>query len=351
MAFEQPMSQPQPERRPSRGVAPTDQIELTGPKKVAALLLSMDKKIASRLLKHFDEDDIKLIAQTATDLGSVSKSTLDTLVEEFANSLRNGGDLLATANEVEQLLSGVVSADQIAEIMSQVRSKSLQSIWIKLGEVPEMSTAQYLAKEHPQVSALVLSRTPPSYAAASLKMLPNTLRNEIMRRMLALKAVHERPIQLLEGALKEELLYKSAKNAGPTIHARLADIINKMDRKQMDEILSDLDQHRPKEAEMVRGLLFTFDDLLRLSPTALVTLFDGVPADRTIAALFGAEPRMINVVLEATPARARRMIEQELATGKRPSAKEIQKARRAIADAAMEMLEKGVIEIGTTEEE
>jgi flagellar motor switch protein FliG len=341
----------QAERRSRDVDATAEQVELTGPKKVAALLLAMDKKVASRLLKHFDEDDIKLIAQTATDLGAVTKNTLDALIEEFAMSLRTGGDLLATAHEVEALLSGVVPPEQIAEIMSQVRSKSLQSIWIKLGEVPELSTAQYLAKEHPQVSALVLSRTPPAYAAASLKMLPTPLRNEIMRRMLALKIVLERPIQLLEGAVKEELLYKSAKNTGPTIHARLADIINKMDRKQMDEILTDLDEHRPKEAEVVRGLLFTFDDLLRLSQPALVTLFDGIPADRTITALSGAEPRMIELVLEATPARARRMIEQELTTGKKATAKEIQKARRAIADAAMEMIEKGIIEIGSGEEE
>ena len=329
----------------------SDADQLTGPKKVAALLLCMDRKVATRLLKHFDEDDIKIIAQTATDLGAVSKHTLDGLIEEFALHLRTGGDLVASAIEVEQLLSGVVPPDQIAEIMSQVRSKSLQSIWIKLGEVPEMSTSQYLAKEHPQVSALVLSRTPPAYAAAALKTLPTPLRNEIMRRMLSMKVVLEKPIQLLEGALKEELLYKSAKNSGPTIHARLADIINKMDRKQMDEVLTDLDEHRPKEAELVRGLLFTFDDLAKLAKPALVTLFDAVPPDRTITALAGADQKMREMVLEAIPARARRMVEQELATGKKPQSKEIQKARRAIADTAMELIEKGLIELGTTEEE
>lgn len=345
------MTQAQAERRSSRGDDSERQQDLSGPKKVAALLLSMDKKIAARILKHFDEDDIKLIAQTATDLGAVTKDTLDALIEEFAQHLRSGGDLIATAHEVEALLSGVVPPEQIADIMTQVRSKSLQSIWIKLGEVPELSTAQYLTKEHPQVSALVLSRTPPAYAAAALKMLPPQLRNDIMRRMLAMKIVLERPIQILEGAVKEELLYKSAKNTGPTIHARLADIINKMERKQMDEILTDLDQHRPKEAELVRSLLFTFDDLAKLSQAALVTLFDGVPADRTITALFGAEPRMIEMILEATPTRARRMIEQELESGKKASTKEIQKARRAIADAAMEMIEKGIIEVGNTEED
>jgi flagellar motor switch protein FliG len=343
------MTQAQPERRERK--SDTEPDKLSGPKKVAALLLSMDRKVATRLLKHFDEDDIKLIAQTATDLGAVSKTTLDELIEEFALNLRTGGDLLATADEVEQLLSGVVPPDQIAEIMSQVRSKSLQSIWIKLGEVPESSTSQYLAKEHPQVSALVLSRTPPAYAAAALKSLPPQLRHEIMRRMLALKMVLDIPIKLLEGALKEELLYRSAKNSGPTIHARLADIINKMERKQMDEILSDLDQHRPKEAEVVRSLLFTFDDIAKLSKPSLITLFDSIPADRVIIALQGTDSSLRDMVLESVPGRARRMIEQELATGRRMQSKEVQKARRAIADAAMEMIEKGIIELAGGEEE
>src|ERR1044072_245099 len=110
------MTQPQPERRPNKSEPAPE--KLRGPKKVAALLLSMDRHVATRLLKHFDEDDIKLIAQTATDLGAVNKTTLDELIEEFAMSLRTGGDLLATADEVEALLSGVVPPEQIAEIMS-----------------------------------------------------------------------------------------------------------------------------------------------------------------------------------------------------------------------------------------
>ena len=41
---------------------------LSGVEKVAALLLAMDKKTAARVLKQFEPDDIKLMAQTATDL-------------------------------------------------------------------------------------------------------------------------------------------------------------------------------------------------------------------------------------------------------------------------------------------
>jgi flagellar motor switch protein FliG len=341
----------QTEKKTPAPKAPPPPPKLTGAKKVAALLLSMDRKLASRLLKYFDEDDIKLIAQTASDLGTVPKPVLDELIEEFASNLKSGGDLMATADEVEQLLNGVVPPEQIAEIMSQVRTKSLQSIWLRLGEVPETSLSQYLAREHPQIGAFVLSRANPAYAAGTLRMLPSLMRNEIMRRMLSIKPVLETPLKLLEGALKEDILYKSTRNAGPTIHGRLADIINKMDRKHMDEVLNDLEQHRPKEAELVRALLFTFDDIAKLSQPALLALFDQVPPERTIVALQGAEAHLRELILEAVPGRARRMIEQELATGKKALTKEVTKARRAIADLALEMIEKGIIELNTPEDE
>jgi flagellar motor switch protein FliG len=347
------MTQPQPDSKdaPPTPARPAPTVKLSGTKKVAALLLSMDKRLASRLLKHFDEDDIKLIAQTASDLGTIPKPVLEELIEEFAHNLKSGGDLMATADEVEQLLNGVVPPEQINEIMSQVRSKSLQSIWLRLGEVPESSLSQYLTKEHPQIAALVLSRASPAYAAGTLRLLPGMMRNEVMRRMLSIKPILEAPLKLLELNLKEDILYKSARNSGPTIHARLADIINKMDRKHMDEVLQDLEAHRPKEAEIVRSLLFTFEDIAKLNTTALLALFDQVPPERTIIALNGSEAHLRDKILEAVPARARRMIEQEVSTGKKPLTKEITKARRAIADLALELIEKGVIELNAQDEE
>ena len=323
---------------------------LSGTEKVAALLLSMNKRLGSKLLKHFDEEDVKVIAQTASDLGTVSKAVLDNIIEEFAGSLKSGGDLMATADEVEQLLMGAVPPEQIAEIMSQVRSHSNQSIWGRLGAVPETILSPYLAKAHPQVSAFVLARAPPAYVANILVRLPNNLRDEIIRRMLSIKTVLEVPLKVLEETLTTDMLSRTGRDAGPTIHARLADIINKMDRKHMDEVLQDLEQHFPKDAELVRSLLFTFEDIAKLNQTACLVLFDQVPPDRTITALYGADARLRELILEAVPTRSRRMIEQELESGKKPLTKEVNKARRAIADVALQMIESGVIDLNSEDE-
>jgi flagellar motor switch protein FliG len=330
---------------------PTAEVpQLVGAQKVAALLLSMDKRLASRLLKHFDEEDIKVIAQTATDLGAVAQATVGDIIEEFATNLKSGGDLMASIDEVEQLLSGAVSDEQISEIMAQVRTQSLQTIWRRLGSVPESILSPYLAKEHPQISAFVLSRAPPAYVANILGRLPQELVNEIISRMLSTKAVLEIPLKILEDTISKDLLSRTGADAGPTIHARLANIINKMDRKDMDDTLNDLEAHYPKDADLVRGLLFTFDDIAKLSEDARLVLFDQVPPDLTIVALHGAQPGFRDLVLEVVPTRSRRMIEQELASDNNRLTKEVNKARRAIAELALQLIESGSIDL-TTEEE
>jgi flagellar motor switch protein FliG len=324
---------------------------LAGVNKVAALLLAMDRRLASRLLRHFDENEIKLIAQTATDLGSVPKQAINELIEEFAATLKKGGDLMATTEEVEELLGDVVPPEQVREIMSQVRNKALQSIWARLAEVPETSIARYLSKEHPQIAAYVLSRATTSYAATTLKLMPSTSRKEIVRRMLAMKTILNRPLKVLEESFVDDVLYGNARNSDAIIYAQIAGIINKMDRKQMDEVLQDFERHSPKETERVRELLFTFEDLGNLSESALVVLLDGMPPDRISVALYGADAHLREHILSAMPARMQRMIEQEIATGKVPFTREVSKARRAIADLALQLIEQGSIEIDQQEDE
>ena len=50
--------------------------------------------------------------------------------------------------------------------------------------------------------------------------------------------------------------------------ARVADIINKMERGHIEDMLKSLSEKRPKSAEVLKELLFTFDDVVNLAPRA-----------------------------------------------------------------------------------
>jgi flagellar motor switch protein FliG len=324
---------------------------LRGTDKVAALLLSLEKPVAARLLAKFDPLELRQVTRAAAELGAIPVSTLEAVIEEFAGHFSNGVDLIGSAGQAQQLLAGVVPPEQLADIMSDVLGNSNHSLWERLSEAPDSVFAAHLAKEHPQTAAFILSRVTPSCAAKVMGHLPRELRNSLMRRMLSFKPVMEPPIRILENALQEELLVNAARNTNSDSHSRIADIINKMERNHMEDVLQSLTEERPKEAEVLKGLLFTFDDIVNLSPKARSVLFDQVPTERVVLALKGTEPEFRELVLASLASRAKRMVEAELQNGDPAPQRDVMKARRAIADLVLEMAEKGQIELHGSEDE
>lgn len=328
---------PQSPPGPHRPLAPVDE--------VAALLLAMGKPAAGRLLKYFEADEIKRISRSATQLGAVSASQLESIVESFQGEFAASGNVIGGVAEVEKLLSGLVPADQLDDILADARGDATRSVWERLSGVSESVLASYLVKEHPQTAALILSRIKPAAAAKVMAQLPQPLRNTVMRRMLTFKPVVEAVIQTVERALHEELLINGARNSGADTHAKMADIINKMERTQIDDVLSSLAESKPKSVEILKGLLFTFDDIVKLAPRGRTSLFDAVPNDRLVLALKGTDPEFRTVILSALSARVRRMVEHELNGGEPAAQKDVMEARRSITDLALEMAGRGELEI------
>ena len=62
-------------------------------------------------------------------------------------------------------------------------------------------------------------------------------------------------------------------------------------------------------------MLFSFNDLPRLSERARALLFDRASIDIVVMALRGTDPDFRNAVLSSMPSRGRRLVEGELSSG------------------------------------
>lgn len=320
---------------------------LNGPERVAALLLSVDKYVAQRVLKHFDQNELRQITKFAAGLGSVSASTIEPLIDDFMTQLTSGGtDLRGTAGEAEQLLTGVIPPDQVAEIMSDVLGSPNSLVWDRVAETPEAVFTAYIAKEHPQTAALMLAKVNSTCAAKTLGALPEAFRDSVMRRMLSARPVSDEALRLLETIIQQDLLQNTELTASAAKNARLAAIINKMEREQAEGVLRSLAEQRPRETEKLKALLFTFEDVVKLNTRARMILFDQVPADRVVMALRGgADAAIRDFILSALSSRVRRMVESELASGSAPPRRDILQARRAIAETVLKLAEQGKIDL------
>jgi flagellar motor switch protein FliG len=319
-----------------------------GHHRVAALFLAMGKPLADRLLKHFSEDEIKRVIETTTHLGSVPRETIEHFVTEVVDAVEAGsGSVQVTAADVATLFADLYSSEQIADLMTGGGPRTNNSVWPRLADVPEAKLVQFVRDEHPQVAAFVLARVGSTVAATVLQGVPPSTRAGLVRRILTLRATTLSAAAAVESTIMDAFFATLEKKSDVPAHVRLAEIMNKMERAQMQEVLVDLDQRRPNDAKLVRGLLFSFDDIERLAPGDRVRLFDGVSSERTIQALNGATPALRELVLQSVSARTRRMIEQELASGTSVSARDVAKAQRAIAEAALKLAEQGQISLAS----
>ncbi len=331
--------------------APSAHRKLTGTEKAAALLLAVGKENASKILSQLDDEEIRAIARSASDLGAVSQSILESIADEFVVKVTIDGGLRGSSEHVERMLEEIMPPQQVKQIMADVRARMNEAVWPRLVELPAHLLAQFLNKEHPQVITYVLSKASASLSAEVVALFPNHLRNEVMRRMLTNKLVTQQSLRLLEQILRDELLLKVAKTTGQDTHERVAKIVNKLSKKEMEEVLDSIGASRPKAAETVRGLLFTFDDIRKLPPRTRVSLFESIEADRLVPALNGADNEMKEFILSSVPSRTRRVIEQDLAAAPPMTEKEIEKARREIADFALQLADQGTISLAFAEAE
>ena len=136
--------------------------------------------------------------------------------------------------------------------------------------------------------------------------MPSDLRNDLMRRMLSLKPMVEDAMSIIEKTMHEDFMINFARNLASDTYPRIADIINKMERGHMEESLKNLSESRPKSAEVLKELLFTFDDIVNLSSKARMIIFDQVPTERIVTALKGTDTNFRELILSSLASRTRR---------------------------------------------
>lgn len=320
-------------------------IGLQAVEKVTVLLLTMGKPFADRIIKNFDDREIRMLARAASTLPAVHPTVVEALVDELTQRLEKPNVLVGSSKEAEQLISGVVSEDQVSEIMSELDGTAPDRVWSKLGTVDDKKLAEFVATEEPQVAAMILSKLEVDKASAVLENIDVQRAADLNRRLLSLKPVSETAMRLVAERLGQELLGATEEGNEPNRHARLGAILNKLDRTQIVEIIGGIEQHDPDEARRVQQHVFTFEDLLTMDAEDRGRLFDTVPSEQVVLALREASAQLIEVILAALSPRSRRMVEAEIATPSKVPKKQIMDARRGIASLALSMAERQLIKL------
>jgi flagellar motor switch protein FliG len=267
---------------------------LTGPEKAAILMLSIGEEYASRLFALMDDEEIKELSQSMSDLGTVSAPVIERLFAEFTDHLSSSG-----------------ATDSPARLLAPVPGKTP----VDLGNVNEEALVGSLKKESPQTVAGVLSRITPEQTARILGQLPEAFAQDVIMRMLRLKSA-----QAMEDVEPE---------------AR-TDAMNTLARIGEDSLPS----RSRASALRLQATQFAFEDLGRLGPAGVQTLLRTIDRSKLALALKGASEPLRDLFFANMSARAGRQLREEIQALGPVKLRDVDEAQMYMVTAATELAAK-----------
>jgi flagellar motor switch protein FliG len=318
--------------------------DISGVKKAAILLLTMDEELSKEVIRDLDESEIEAIGHEISRLESVPKETVAKINQEFTKKLQERcNDIVGVQPKFKGLLSRSLGEDKADSLWQHLKTDNVKASKFLKSCDPRI-LANTLKGEHPQTISLVLSNMEVRQATEVVGFLPSQVQSDVIVRMAHLERVDKKIIEEIEGVLKEQL-----ESIGVVDGRRLggvevvATMLNQMNRTAESEILEAIEESNPELADKIKQLMFTFEDLLKTDDKGIQFLLKEVSSEDLTLALKGASESLKNKVLNNMSERAAKMLREDLEAMGPVRVSDVEKAQVKIAMIAKKLSEEGKI--------
>ena len=292
---------------------PEETENLSAQQKVAILMLALGEDTAGEIMRHLSEREVEEMTQALAELGMVSTEDQDEVLEEFEQLLTAGkyvsqGGLDFARGALEKAMG-----PKQAQAMLDRITKTTSSGFYLLRNVDPRQIVPYLAKEHPQTVALILSQLDPEQAAGVLGGLPQEMQGDVAYRLSKMETIAPEVLRELEQNLAtdlESILSGQVTEIGGT--KAVAEILNRTGHTTEAGVLDYLDELDPELAEEVRNQMFTFEDVASLTDQDIRKLLQVADKGDLVTALRGASDEVKARVFSNLSKRAGQTLKEDL---------------------------------------
>ncbi|MDL2170537.1 MULTISPECIES: flagellar motor switch protein FliG [Asaia] len=332
-----------PDMPPAAPIAP--EFSLSGKQKAAILFMAIGRDRSAALMQSLHEDEIRDISIAMAGLGVVKAAMVESVCREFVENFELADGLVGTFETTEAFLRRSLSAEQVEKIMDEIRGPAGRNMWDKLANVQESILANYLKSEYPQTAAVIVSRLQPAHAARVLALLPEDYATDVMMRILHMETVQREVIESVEATLRSEFISSLGRSSKRDSYELLAEVFNNFDRKTEGRLTELMDRQSHEDMEKVKSLMFTFEDIARLSQESLMRVVTEVDRDRLPVALKGATDSERKLFLQCMSKRAGNILLEEIASLGPVRVKDVEAAQAEIVTTIKNLLNAGEIDI------
>ncbi|MGH7135940.1 MAG: FliG C-terminal domain-containing protein [Pirellulales bacterium] len=273
-------------------------------RRAAILVLSLDDDTAEAVLEQLPENDAALVRRMMVELDGIDPEEERRTSANFL-SRRPPTRPIAGVELDAGLAKRLASNVQPAAAASVSDPKPFQFLHAGRGE----KITPFLAGEHPQTIAVVVSHLPDDRAAAVLASLDPDLQAEVIGRLIDMDQADPEVVREVERALESRMLEQAVaqrrRESGMDSVARL---LNAAPPALRRTIMTNLSRQDRGLAERLRPQHFDFADLHDVDDVTLATIMDAAGVEISRLALAGADESLVERVLRPLrPEEAKKM--------------------------------------------
>lgn len=308
--------------------------KLSGKQKVALLLMSLDVDTAAKVFRQIEPHEVESIAIEIANLQGVRSQVIDDVIEEFYE--------LMTAQEyyieggvdyAHTLLEKTFGSDRAREIIEKINLLTTVRGFDILKQSDSPQLANFLAKEHPQIIALILSHLMPEQTAEVLEEFDEELRTDVLMRIASLGKVSPQLVVEIENVVDRIAEATISQNMAATGGAQIvASILNKSTNAHAKLLLESIEMKNPDLAGDIKRRMFLFEDIILVDDKGVQRILREVDKRDLALSMKVAEDKLRTKIFKNMSERAAAVIREELEFMGPVKLKEVEAAQMRIVE-------------------
>jgi flagellar motor switch protein FliG len=319
--------------------------DLTGVRKAAILLLSLEQDEAAQILKRLSAQAVEEVSREIASISEVAAPLRTQVFSEFYNvALANTYVTDGGLEYAKALLRKSLTEEEATRIIKQVTQQVATTPFSFLQKAESENLLTFIQDEHPQTIALILAHLPPQKASEVLVGLPSQKQVEVVKRIANMEQTNPEVIKEVERGLEHRLsdiVSQTFEKAGGVTN--VAEILNLADRSTEKGIMEGLEAEDPDLVESIRRLMFVFEDILLVNDKGIQSVLKEVGNDELALALKTASQELKDKIFKNMSERAAQLIAEDMQYMGPVRVSDVEGAQQKIVDIVRKLEDSGEI--------
>lgn len=319
--------------------------DLTGPQKAAILTILIGEEHAAEILKGMSPREVQHLGSAMYSVSGVSHETVDRVLDEFLESLRQQTTIGIGSNQfVQKIMTTALGPDRAQSVLSRINDSSKDRPIEILNWMDAYSIAELIHDEHPQIIALVIASLEYKRASDVLAQLPDDVQPDVVERIATLSTVQPDALRDLEQVMQKKFQANTTLRASQIGGVKAAARIMNFAKQDMEQRI--LKTIKASDKDLMQNLqdnMFVFDNLIKSDDRSLQTLLRAIDPEILVVALKGADEELRTKLLGCMSARQAEGIMDDMEALGPIRLTEVQNAQKEVINVARRMSDEGTI--------